>query len=52
MIVLDTDVCIEFLRDADLFVAAVALEKAEVLATGNAKHFERIEGLKIENWAA
>jgi tRNA(fMet)-specific endonuclease VapC len=40
------------LPDADIFVAAVALEKAEALATGNAKHFERIEGLKIENWAA
>lgn len=39
------------LPDADIFVAAVALEKAEALATGNTKHFERIERLKIENWA-
>jgi tRNA(fMet)-specific endonuclease VapC len=40
------------LPDADIFVAAVALEKAEALVTGNTKHFERIEGLRIENWAA
>jgi len=40
------------LPDADIFVAAVALEKADALVTGNARHFERIEGLKIENWAA
>ena len=42
----------KLLPDADIFVAAVALEKAEALATGNTRHFERIEGLKIENWAA
>ena len=40
------------LPDADIFVAAVALEKADALVTGNARHFERIEELKIENWAA
>jgi tRNA(fMet)-specific endonuclease VapC len=40
------------LPDADIFVAAVALEKADALVTGNVKHFERIEELKIENWAA
>ena len=39
------------LPDADIFVAAVALEKAEALVTGNAKHFERIAGLRMENWA-
>jgi tRNA(fMet)-specific endonuclease VapC len=42
----------QLLPDADIFVAAVALEKAEALVTGNTKHFERIEGLKIENWTA
>jgi len=36
--------------DADIFIAATALEKAETLVTGNIKHFDRIEGLKIENW--
>ena len=36
--------------DADLFIGATSLEKSEALVTGNAKHFERIDGLKIENW--
>lgn len=36
--------------DADIFIAAVALEKAEVLVTGNGRHFGRIDGLRIENW--
>ncbi len=36
--------------DADIFVAATALETSEVLVTGNVRHFERIGGLKIENW--
>ena len=36
--------------DADIFVAAAAMEKADAVVTGNVKHFERISGLKIENW--
>jgi len=36
--------------DADIFVAAAALETSEALVTGNSRHFERIGGLKIENW--
>ena len=36
--------------DADIFVAATALETSEALVTGNSRHFERIDGLKIENW--
>jgi len=36
--------------DADLFIGATSLEKSEALVTGNSKHFERIGGLKIENW--
>lgn len=36
--------------DADIFIAATAMEKAEALVTGNAKHFERFEGLRLENW--
>lgn len=36
--------------DADLFIGATSLEKSEALVTGNAKHFARIDGLKIENW--
>ena len=36
--------------DADLIIAATALCRNAVLATGNVKHFERIDGLRIENW--
>jgi tRNA(fMet)-specific endonuclease VapC len=36
--------------DADLFIGATSLEKSEALVTGNARHFERIEGLTIKNW--
>jgi len=41
----------QLLPDADIFVAAVTLEKAEALVTGNTRHFERIDGLALENWA-
>ncbi len=40
----------QLIPDADLFIAATTIEKAEALITGNRKHFERIEGLRIENW--
>jgi tRNA(fMet)-specific endonuclease VapC len=36
--------------DADILIAATALQNAEALITGNAKHFSRIEGLTIKNW--
>jgi tRNA(fMet)-specific endonuclease VapC len=36
--------------DMDMFIAATALEEDVTLVTGNIKHFERIPGLKIENW--
>jgi tRNA(fMet)-specific endonuclease VapC len=36
--------------DADVLIAATTLEKAERLVTGNAKHFERIAGLVLEDW--
>ena len=38
--------------DADLVIAATALCRNAALATGNVKHFERIDGLRIENWFA
>ena len=38
------------LADADLFIAATALEAADLLVTGNTKHFSRIEGLSLANW--
>lgn len=37
-------------NDADLIIAATALVHDLTLVTGNAKHFEWIEGLKIDNW--
>lgn len=36
--------------DMDMFIAATALEEDAILVTGNIKHFQRIHGLKIENW--
>jgi tRNA(fMet)-specific endonuclease VapC len=38
------------INDADLFIAAGALENDMVLVTNNEKHFNRIKGLKVENW--
>ena len=38
------------LADADLLIAATALIKCGKLITGNIKHYNRIEELKIENW--
>ena len=40
------------LDDFDLALAATALAYGHVLVTNNHKHFARIPGLKIENWAA
>ncbi len=38
------------LPDADLLIASTALIKCDVLVTGNIKHFNRIEHLKLDNW--
>ena len=65
MTLLDTNVCVGILHSDpkvashlaesnDLIavpgIAATALCRNAVLATGNVKHFERIDGLRIENW--
>ena len=39
------------LDDFDLILASCALTHNLVLVTNNLKHFMKIEGLKIENWA-
>jgi tRNA(fMet)-specific endonuclease VapC len=38
------------LADADLLIAATALETSTLLVTGNIKHYQRIESLNLENW--
>lgn len=40
------------LPDADLLIAATALEAQRVLVTNNLAHFQRIPNLPIENWKA
>ncbi len=37
-------------RDADLVIAATALQHGFVLVTGNAGHFSWISGLALEDW--
>ncbi|MGA1796261.1 MAG: type II toxin-antitoxin system VapC family toxin [bacterium] len=39
------------LDDFDLIQAACAMTHNLILVTNNTKHFERIEGLKLANWA-
>lgn len=38
------------LADADMLIAATALSRDAMLVTGNLRHFQRIDGLKIDNW--
>lgn len=40
------------LDSMDLLIAATALYGGFILVTGNARHFSRIPGLRIENWIA
>ena len=39
------------LDDFDLILASTALSHNLILVTNNEKHFQRIDGLKIENWS-
>ena len=36
--------------DADLLISAIALAHGASVVTGNRKHYERIEGLRTEDW--
>ena len=36
--------------DADLMIAAIALAHGASVVTGNRRHYERIGGLRIEDW--
>ena len=40
----------QLIADADILIAATALEGGLVLATNNVGDFERISGLQIDNW--
>jgi len=41
----------KIILDADIMIASTALANNLILVTNNSKHFERIKGLKIENWS-
>lgn len=38
------------LHEADLRIASIALANDLTLVTGNTRHFERVPGLRVENW--
>ncbi len=38
------------LNDFDLIIASIALTHNLIIVTNNKRHFQRIEGLKLENW--
>lgn len=40
----------KILDDFDILIAATALVNNCIIVTNNTKHFERIDGLSIENW--
>jgi len=40
----------KLLNDADLLIASIAIINNKILVTNNIKHFNRISGLKLENW--
>ena len=42
----------QIISDNDLWIAAHALSEGLTLVTNNVREFNRVTGLKIENWAA
>jgi tRNA(fMet)-specific endonuclease VapC len=40
------------LDDPDLRIASIALARDLTLVTANGRHFERVPGLRVENWLA
>lgn len=40
----------ELVEDADILIAATAMNKGLVVVTDNERHFKRIKGLEIGNW--
>jgi tRNA(fMet)-specific endonuclease VapC len=41
----------QLIGENDLWIAAFALAYGAVLVTNNTRHFERVAGLTLENWA-
>ena len=39
------------LADMDLMIASIAIANNLTLVSNNIKHFERVKGLRLENWA-
>ncbi len=42
----------EIIGDADILIAATAIEHGFILATNNENHHNEIAGIRIENWLA
>jgi tRNA(fMet)-specific endonuclease VapC len=42
----------QLISDADILIAATALEHGLILVTNNAAHFSRVQGLSWSNWRA
>ncbi len=40
----------KLIEDADILMASIAIVEDYVLITDNISHFERVKGLKTENW--
>src|SRR5262245_50013980 len=38
------------LDDADLLIGSIAIARDAIVVTGNRRHYERIPGIRIENW--
>jgi tRNA(fMet)-specific endonuclease VapC len=57
-IVIAADIYAELYRaglgitDADILIAATAIERGRVLVSNNVGHFSRIRGLSMDSWAA
>lgn len=39
------------IADFDLLIASVSLAEGLILVTNNTRHYERIPGIQLENWA-
>ena len=38
------------LADADLFIGAIVAARRGIVVTGNRRHYERIPGVRVEDW--